>query len=93
MEYEWDPNKNESNVRKHRIGFPDAIAVFDDARRLEIDTTRPEDGEARSKAIGRMGPFVIVVIFTVRRGRRRIISARKASADERRAYDEGAADR
>lgn len=93
MEYEWDPNTNESNIGKHRIGFSDAISVFEDPRRLEIDTTRPPDGEQRSKAIGRMGSIVIVVIFTMRGERRRIISARRAGADERRAYDDGATDR
>lgn len=86
MEYEWDPRKNESNMAKHRIGFSDAISVFDDPRRLELDTTRPGNGEQRSKVIGRMGPVVIVVIFTMREDRRRIISARRASANERRAY-------
>lgn len=52
MEYEWDPHKNESDVGKHRIGFADAISVFDDPRRLELDTTRPEHGEQRTKVIG-----------------------------------------
>lgn len=90
MEYEWDPQKHESNVGKHRIGFPDAISVFDDPRRLEIDTTRPEHGEQRSKVIGRVGPVVIAVILTMRGDRKRIISARRARTDERRTYDQGA---
>lgn len=93
MEYEWDPRKNESNAGKHRIGFEDAISVFNDPRRLELDTTRPEHGEQRTKVIGSIGPIVIAVIYTMREDRRRIISARRARTDERRAYDQGAARR
>jgi len=91
MEYEWDPEKNESNLSKHRIDFSDAISVFDDPHRFEVDATRPEHGEQRSKTIGGMGPVVIAVIFTIRGGRRRIISARRAPIDERRTYDQGTA--
>ncbi len=91
MEFEWDQSKNELNVDKHRISFQDAILVFNDPGRLEIDTTRPEYGEQRSKVIGNLGPFVITVIFTTRGDRKRIISARRARKDERRAYDQGMA--
>jgi len=93
MEFEWDQSKNERNVDKHRISFQDAIFVFTDPRHLEFDTSRPEHGEQRSKVIGIVGPFVIAVIFTTRGDRRRIISARRARTDERRAYDQGAARR
>ncbi len=91
MEFEWNQSKNERNVGKHRISFQDAILVFNDPRRLEIDTTRPEHGEQGSKAIGNVGPFVIAVIFTTRGDHRRIVSARRVRTDERRAYDQGTA--
>lgn len=90
MEVEWDPTKNQGNILTHRIDVADAITMFEDPYRLELDTTRPEHGEERTKAIGRMDHLLIVVIFTVRRGRRRIISARRASQDERRTYRQGA---
>ena len=86
MEFEWDPAKEAVNEEKHGIGFVDAMAVFDDPRRLEEDTTKPEHGEQRRRAIGRMGSIVVTVISTDRHGRRRLISARRASRDERSRY-------
>ena len=91
MEFERDQYKNELNIDKHRISFQDAISVFNDPRRLERHTTRPERGEQRTRVVGTVGPFVIAVICTMRGDRRRIISARRARTDERRAYDQGAA--
>ncbi|MDP9362612.1 MAG: BrnT family toxin [Chloroflexota bacterium] len=91
QDFEWDPAKDSANQEKHGIGFADAVAVFDDPDRLEVDSSRPEYGEERRKTIGRIGATVAVVISTDRQGRRRIISARRASRDERRQYDQGTA--
>lgn len=91
MDFEWDLVKEAANRQKHGISFLDAMAVFDDPHRLEEDTTRPEHGEDRRKAIGRMGLVLVTVIFTDRQGRRRLISARRARRDERARYDQGAA--
>ena len=91
MESEWDQSRIEENVDEQRISFQDAILVFNDLRRLEIDTTRPEYGEQRSKMIGNLGPFVIAVVFTTWGDRKRIIPARRVRKDERQAYDQGAA--
>lgn len=88
--FEWDPAKDAINRQKHGIGFVDAAIVFDDPDRLVEDSTRPEHGEERRQTIGRMGQIVVVVVHTDRRARRRIISARRASRDERRRYDQGA---
>ena len=90
-DFEWDPAKDAVNQEKHGIGFADAAAVFDDPDRLEEDSARPEHGEERRLTIGRVGSTVAVVVFTDRHGRRRIISARRASRDERRRYHQGAA--
>lgn len=91
QDVEWDPAEDASNRQKHGIGFVDAATVFGDPYRVVEDSTRPEHGEERRKTIGRMGAIVVVVISTDRDGRRRIISARRASQDERRRYDQGAA--
>lgn len=91
MNFEWDRVKDAANRYKHGIGFTDATAVFRDPRHLIEDSTKPEHQEWRGKAIGRMGPFVVTVVFTDRDGRRRLISARRARKDERRRYDQGAA--
>lgn len=91
MEFEWDAVKEAINRQKHGIGFADAAIVFDDPRHLVEDSTKPEHGEWRGKAIGRMGQIVVTVVFTDREGRRRIISARRARKDERTRYDQGTA--
>lgn len=89
MEYEWDPEKDLANFVKHRISFADAVAVFLDPAMIEENSTRPEFGEERRKAIGLMGDDVTTVVFTMRGSSRRIISARKARRDERARYRQG----
>ena len=83
MDFEWDPLKDGTNEDKHGISFDDAKAVFLDAQHLIEDATRPEHGERRSKAIGRIGSAIVAVIFTDRGDYRRLISARRAKRDER----------
>jgi uncharacterized DUF497 family protein len=53
---------------------------------VEDDDTRHEYGERRIKAIGELNGVIISVVYTWRRDRRRLISARKARADEREEY-------
>lgn len=90
MEFEWDPAKDATNVKKHGISFEDARRVFDDPQHL-IETSSGRDyGEPRRLAIGRFGSFVITVIFTDRFERRRIISARRARRSERERYRQSA---
>ncbi len=91
MEFEWDPAKDAANLEKHGIRFNDAVVVFADPFCLVEDSTRPEHGERRSKAIGDVMGRIIAGIFTERSGNRRIISARKARRDERARYDRGTA--
>lgn len=90
LEFEWDPVKDAANEQKHGIAFEEAQAVFRDPQVLIEDATRPEYGEQRSKAIGRVGTFMIAVIFTDRHMRRRIISARRAKRNERERYRQSA---
>ena len=89
MEFEWDPEKAKSNLTKHGIAFTDAISVFDDLDHLEEDSTRPEFGEQRSRAIGEVTGRIITVVFTDRWDRRRIISARSSRRNERQRYSQG----
>jgi uncharacterized DUF497 family protein len=88
--FEWDANKDSANNEKHGITFLEAIAVFLDPQVVEEDSTRPEHGEIRRKAVGSVRGRMITVIFTPREDRRRIISARRARPDERKRYDQGA---
>jgi uncharacterized DUF497 family protein len=87
--FEWDTEKEAINEIKHGVTFVGSAQVFADPYRIEQDATRPEHGERRIKVIGRVGSVILVVIYTNRQGRRRIISARRASKHEREQYREG----
>ena len=87
MTYEWDEEKNRTNVRKHGVNFTDAAFALEDDEAL---TMRDEDSVAEDRFVT-MGadPFgrVLVVIYTWRDENIRLISARKASRRERAAYE------
>jgi uncharacterized DUF497 family protein len=87
MDIEWDAQKAAENLRKHGVGFPEAIRIFHDPHRIEREDTRMPYGETRMQVIGLVSVRVLVVIYTLRADRIRIISARKANQRERRAYD------
>lgn len=85
-EFEWDEDKAAINFATHGVAFPFAVAVFLDPDCVVFDASRREDGEDRLKAVGRVGRRLLSVVFTLRDGRRRIISARRANRPEERRY-------
>lgn len=94
MHWTWDENKNRINKRKHGLGFETAELVFEDP--LMIQRPDPHSDEGRWHTVGMIGNVVVVVAHTWPRTRHgtgveggRIISARKATAHERRAYEAG----
>ncbi len=89
MRIVWDPAKAEANLRRHRIRFSDAEgALFDPNALTEADEI--VDGEQRFVSIG-LDPLgrVLVVVYTFRGDDIRLISARRATQRERRAYEAG----
>ena len=70
-------------------GFVQAARVFADPRRLERIDRRRDYGEERRQAIGSVDGRVLLVAYTVRDKRIRLISARKAHDHEERAYRQG----
>lgn len=82
--FEWDDHKNKSNQDKHKIAFEDAADVFNDKDRLEFESDK--NGETRYLTIGKAFQAIISVVYTTRNLIIRIISARRASQDERRDY-------
>ena len=94
MQFRWDDRKNRANRRKHGISFTTAVLVFDDPCHLSWQD-REVEGESRWQTIGMVnGVYVVVVAHTVggTNGYEetiRIISARKATPQERRIYAEG----
>lgn len=95
MPWIWHAKKNRDNQRKHKLSFEVAQLVFDDP--LAASQPDPYPYEERWQSIGLVGSVVVVVIHTsltmdtsTREETGRIISARKATARERKAYeDEG----
>lgn len=88
MQYVWDRRKADSNLRKHRIAFDEAITVFSDPlARIFADPDHSE-AEQREIIVGYNSANVLLVIsFTERDGNVRLISARRASAKERHAHE------
>ena len=78
---DWDPRKDWENQRKHRVKFTDACCVFEDPFREEVEDDA-DHGELRWLVTGRVGVDILVVVFTERNGRERIVSARKAERQE-----------
>jgi uncharacterized protein len=89
VRFEWDPAKNASNRRKHGISLEEAAAVFDDPNWVEWVCSDPSDGEERFMIVGRLGWKLVSVVYTERGDQIRLISAREANRNERRAYDTG----
>lgn len=86
--FEWDDEKEKKNIQKHKISFSAAATVFADEYRLEILDEEHSETEDRYKVIGRIGNAVsiVLVVYTPRENRIRIISARKATSIERKMY-------
>jgi hypothetical protein len=87
MEFEWDENKNLVNIKKHGISFLSAIRIFEHPIIEKVDD-RKDYRETRIAAIGRVDEFTLFVVYTIRRNKRRIISARKANKHEKEKYSE-----
>jgi len=86
-EFEWDENKNEKNLKKHKIGFEEAKTVFDDDSSIEFEAQK--DDEYRIVRIGKTATkFILFVVYTMRGLVIRLISARQANRDERNLYIE-----
>ena len=83
--FEWDSEKARINKLKHHVSFETASNVFFDENRIEKLDEEHSDDEDRWKVLGKVAE-VLLVIYTEREDRTRIISARRADKDERREY-------
>ena len=87
-EFEWDDEKAASNAEKHGVTFEEARSVFRDPFAIELLDDREDFGEDRYILIGMSANNVLVVVYTERGERNRIISARRTEPNERRFYNE-----
>jgi len=86
--FEWDSEKALLNWKKHTVNFEDAALVFADENRIERFDSEHSDDEDRYITIGKV-ESVLFVIYTERGEITRLISARRATAQERRNYYAG----
>lgn len=87
MHFEWDENKNKSNLAKHGFDFNQAKEVFKDVDKVEFPDERRDYGEKRIRVLGKAVNLILAVIYTMRDAVVRIISARAASEKERELYN------
>lgn len=87
VEYEWDEEKATANLRKHRVDFADAALVLEDELASTVRDLYSER-EERFVTLGRdPNGRLLVVVYTWRGERARLISAREATSKERRDYE------
>jgi len=88
VQFEWDPNKDAENRKKHGLSFDEASTVFGDPLALTIEDPDHSLDEARFLTIGHSkSQALIVVAHTEQEGVIRIISAREPSRQERKQYE------
>ena len=88
--FEWDRNKAQQNIKKHGISFEEATTVFGDPLSLTIRDPLHSIGDERFVIIGYSYKYRLLVVVHSERGNRiRIISARRATRQERKTYEEG----
>lgn len=90
MEFEWSPDKAAINRQKHGISFQEAATVFGDSLSVTFPDPDHSIGEDRYVMIGMSSLGQLLVVSHTDRGNYiRIISARRATRNERRFYEEG----
>ena len=89
--FEWDPNKARANQHNHGVTFEEASTVFGDTLSLTIYDEEHSEDEDRLIIIGMSVQHrLLVVVHTDRGDTLRIISARRATAQERKTYERNA---
>ena len=92
MEFEWDTNKSQLCFEQRGFDFAYAAQVFFDPNRHIEPDQRHDYGEQRYRLFGHVNGRMLVVVYTLRENRVRIISARKANQKEVRQHDYGTHD-
>jgi uncharacterized DUF497 family protein len=88
MRFEWDPQKARQNLRKHGVSFDEAVTAFYDPLSATFDDPDHSDEEQRYITIGFSSQGRLLVVgHTEREQIVRIISARRATAHERKKHE------
>ena len=87
--FEWDPAKAAANAKTHGVSFEEAVTVFQDPLAKVHPDPDHSESERREILIGHsMQARLLLVAFTDRQGKIRLISSRKVTRRERREYEE-----
>ena len=87
MEYEWDPNKADRNLRKHGVDFVDAAIAFDEDRAITLPDEHPMEERYLTFGTDAQGR-VLAISYALKGSTIRIISARTATSRERAQYED-----
>jgi uncharacterized protein len=91
VEFEWDESKAAANEAKHDVSFEEAMTIFTNPLAVIFDDEGHSDEEKREIIIGHsFNNRLLLVSFTERPGAIRIVSAREATRNERKEYEENA---
>ena len=87
MQFEWDENERRTNLQKHGVDFVDAVKIFAGFT-VTLQDDRFQYDENRFITFGMLKGRVVAVLHTERQNRIRLISIRKATRNETKAYFE-----
>ena len=89
IRFEWDPAKNASNIRRHKVSFEEASTAFLDENALLVDDLDHSEDEDRFVLLGLSASLRLLLVchcYKANGGLIRLISARKADRQERQDY-------
>ena len=90
LEFAWDDDKAKKNLKKHGVSFEEASTIFGDPLALTIPDPLHSEEEDRFITLGESHRRRLLVVVSTDRGETiRIISARVATRQERKDYEEG----
>ena len=89
LSFQWDEDKARENLSKHKVTFAEGKTVFNDPLLWTFPDPEHSEVEQRYLSVGYSAKGRVFISHTERAGEIRIISCRKATVTERRAYEEG----
>ena len=90
IEFEWDEKKAQLNFEKHKVSFEESVTVFYDPLLATMPDPDHSEDEQRYITIGQsVKGRILIISYTERQNRTRIISCRKATSREKKTYEEG----
>jgi uncharacterized DUF497 family protein len=90
VDFEWDPEKAQRNEARHGVSFKEAATVFGDPLSLDFDDPDHSAEELRGLIVGQSEQGRLLIVAYTERGRKmRIISAREVTRGEREQYENG----